>query len=48
MFGTPLNMEKKLKKIKLFYTNGPSAKELNLYDTLNVMYNNQIICSKRI
>ena len=48
MFGMPLNMEKKLKKIKLFYTNGPSAKELNLYDTLNVMYNNQIICSKRI
>ena len=37
-----------LQKIKLFYTNGPSAKELNLYDTLNVMYNNQIICSKRI
>ena len=48
LFGTPENMEMKLKKIKLFYTNGPAAKELNLYDTLNVMYNNQIICSKRI
>lgn len=48
LFGTPENMEMKFKKIKLFYTNGPAAKELNLYDTLNVMYNNQIICSKRI
>ena len=44
LFGTPENMEMKFKKIKLFYTNGPAAKELNLYDTLNVMYNNQIIC----
>ena len=35
------------KKIKLFYTNGPQVKELNNYDTLNVIYKNQIICSKR-
>ena len=39
-------MEKKFKKIKLFYTEGPSPKELNLYDTLNVMFNDQIVCSK--
>ena len=38
--------EKKFKKIKLFYTEGPSPKELNLYDTLNVMFNDQIVCSK--
>ena len=48
LFGMPENMEKKFKKLKCFYTNGPAAKELNLYDTLNVMYNDQIICSKRI
>ena len=48
LFGMPENMEKKFKKLKCFYTNGPSAKEFNLYDTLNVMYNDQIICSKRI
>ena len=46
LFGSPENMEEKLKKIKLFYTKGPDPKELNLYDTLNVMYNDQIVCSK--
>ena len=46
LFGSSDNMEKKFKKIKLFYTQGPSPKELNLYDTLNVMFNDQIVCSK--
>ena len=46
LFGSTDNMEKKFKKIKLFYTEGPSPKELNLYDTLNVMFNDQIVCSK--
>ena len=46
LFGSSDNMEKKFKKIKLFYTEGPSPKELNLYDTLNVMFNDQIVCSK--
>ena len=46
LFGPSDNMEKKFKKIKLFYTAGPSPKELNLYDTLNVMFNDQIVCSK--
>jgi hypothetical protein len=40
-------MENKFKKIKLFYTNGPNSKDLNKYDTLNILYENQIICSKR-
>jgi cell division protein FtsQ len=47
LFGLAENMENKFKKIKLFYTNGPQVKELNNYDTLNVIYKNQIICSKR-
>ena len=46
LFGSIENMEKKFKKIKLFYTEGPSPKELNLFDTLNVMFNDQIVCSK--
>ena len=46
LFGPSDNMEKKFKKIKLFYTAGRSPKELNLYDTLNVMFNDQIVCSK--
>jgi len=48
LFGKPENMEIKLEKLKCFYTNGPDPKELNLYDTLNVMYNDQIVCSKII
>jgi len=47
LFGSTENMEKKFKKIKLFYKNGPQPKDLNKYDTLNVLYENQIICSKR-
>ena len=47
LFGNAENMEEKFRKIKLFYANGPHPKELNVYDTLNVMYSNQIICSKR-
>ena len=47
LFGLAENMENKFIKIKLFYSNGPQVKELNNYDTLNVIYKNQIICSKR-
>ena len=47
LFGSIENMEKKFKKIKLFYKNGPQPKDLNKYDTLNLLYENQIICSKR-
>ena len=47
LFGSSENMENKFKKIKLFYINSPNPKDLNKYDTLNILYENQIICSKR-
>ena len=47
MFGAPENINEKFIKLKSFYTKGINIKELNLYDTLNIMYNDQIICSKR-
>jgi len=47
MFGYPENVKGKFKKLKSFYTKGVNVKELNLYDTLNIMYNDQIVCSKR-
>ena len=49
LFGSINEAEKKFMKLKEFYTNRSniSAKEFNMYDTLNVMYNNQIVCSKR-
>lgn len=47
IFGPAENIDQKFKKLKSFYTNGINIKELNLYDTLNIMYNSQIVCSKR-
>ena len=42
LFGKVVNEIQKLKKIKLFYTESLSNKQLNMYDTLNIMYNNHI------
>ena len=47
MFGKCNNYEDKFKKLINFYKVETTAKELNQYDSLNVMYSNQIICSKR-
>ena len=49
LFGDITEAEEKFKKLKQFYTNrnSISVKELNMYDTLNIMYSNQIVCSKR-
>jgi cell division protein FtsQ len=47
IFGSAENVDLKFKKLKSFYTKGINIKELNLYDTLNIMYNTQIVCSKR-
>lgn len=47
IFGSGENVDQKFKKLKSFYTKGINIKELNLYDTLNIMYNTQIVCSKR-
>ncbi len=47
MFGAPEDIKEKFFKLKSFYTKGINIKELNLYDTLNIMYKNQIVCSKR-
>ena len=47
MFGKLNNYKNKFKKLINFYKVETTAKELNQYDSLNVMYSNQIICSKR-
>lgn len=48
MFGSAENIEDKLFRLKTLYTGGKiDVKELNLYDTLNVKYNDQIVCSKK-
>lgn len=47
LFGDAKDAEIKFKKMTRFYTEVINPKELNLYDTLNIKYINQIICSKR-
>ena len=47
LFGDSKDADIKFKKMTRFYTEVINSKELNLYDTLNIKYINQIICSKR-
>lgn len=47
IFGEATDTEIKIKKLEKFYTEAITPEELNLYDTLNVKYYNQLICSKR-
>ena len=47
LFGDSKDAEIKFKKLTRFYTEVINPKELNLYDTLNIKYINQIIFSKR-
>ena len=47
LYGDSKDADIKFKKMTRFYTEVINPKELNLYDTLNIKYINQIICSKR-
>ncbi len=47
LLGESENIKKKLKHLTTFYTEVIDPKELNNYDTINLKYNNQIVCSKR-
>ncbi len=49
LFGGINDFEDKLFRLKHFYTEaGIDVKELNVYDTLNLKYNDQIVGSKRL
>lgn len=45
--GTMENFEKKLNKLKIFYTEGLNHTDWNAYDTINIKFKNQIICTKK-
>ncbi len=47
IMGNLENMEGKLNKLKLFYNEGLNHLDWNLYDTINIKYKNQIICTKK-
>ena len=44
--GDFTNFEKKLDNLMLFYKNGLSKKGWNVYKTINLKYDNQVICPK--
>ncbi len=47
MFGNSNHIAGKFKKLKVFYKEGLSKAGWEKYDTINIKYKNQIICSKR-
>lgn len=46
IFGKVEDVEAKFKKLKLFYQEGINPTNLNLYKTINLKFNNQIVCKK--
>ncbi|MFZ5553725.1 MAG: cell division protein FtsQ/DivIB [Bacteroidota bacterium] len=47
VFGDTEMMEEKFNKLKLFYREGIKKTGWNQYDTINLKYKNQIVCSKK-
>jgi len=47
LFGDASNIAGKFKKLELFYTEGISRAGWANYDTINVMYKSQVVCSRR-
>jgi len=47
LFGSSEDMTGKFKKLKVFYKEGMAKAGWGQYDTINVKYKNQIVCSKR-
>ena len=46
IFGKVVDVDTKFKKLKLFYQEGINPTSLNLYKTINLKFNNQIVCKK--
>jgi cell division protein FtsQ len=47
LFGDSEHIPGKFKKLELFYSEGLSRAGWDMYDTINVMYKDQVVCSKR-
>lgn len=46
LFGDTSEMKQKLEKLRIFYTEGLNHTGWNQYDTLNLKFRNQVVCSK--
>jgi cell division protein FtsQ len=47
LFGKAEQIAGKFKKLKVFYSDGINHTGWEKYDTINVMFKNQVVCSKR-
>jgi cell division protein FtsQ len=47
IFGDLTHMEQKFNKLKIFYKEGLNHSNWNRYDTINVKFRNQVICTKK-
>lgn len=47
LFGNATNIAGKFKKLQIFYQEGLSRAGWENYDTINVMYRSQVVCSRR-
>jgi cell division protein FtsQ len=45
--GSTRNIEKKLKKLEIFYREGLPKTDWNAYKTINIKYKDQIVCTKK-
>ncbi|RUA12606.1 MAG: hypothetical protein DSY82_00845 [Flavobacteriia bacterium] len=48
VLGTILNFQKKKNKLKAFYQKALSDSILEQYDTINLKFKNQVVCSKKV
>jgi len=46
LLGKPIDIDKKLRNLKVLYTRGLEPKEWNEYREINLKYTNQVICSR--
>lgn len=46
IFGDTTAMQEKLAKLRIFYTEGLNHTGWNQYDTINLKFKNQVVCSK--
>jgi cell division protein FtsQ len=44
--GKPQNLNKKLKKLKIFYQQGVNSQNLDSLKSINLKYSNQVVCQK--
>ena len=46
-FGDIVNLDQKFKKLEAFYNKAILDKEIETYKTIDLKYNNQVVCTKK-